>query len=755
MRRAAKILSIFLVFSMCLTMSAYASTEMPAPSGEEVPASDADTSEPTASPAVVPDPAPPVEDGGDALPVTDAASLEPAGYDTLTGHPGLETDTPITIGTVAEDRQDISLREAVDGDSYTAVYAVGPQADVRVSGTAALKDTAMGANACFPSGRGAALVAHDGAVLTVEDAQITTDGVSRAGLMVSDGACATLQDASFTVLGRDPLAGGGEGYTNTPDADTAIAPPWPLGINGGDRAVGLTGDSPSLSVVRSDLTAMGWGLISADAKNASVTAVDSELTLLSSAKGGLDSGWDMLGYKKSDYGSGYGAYLSGGASQYFYGSSVRGATYGAVLDSAGEVYYGSSDGTVLLYDGPNLVGSVQGQGQPSDVRSVFGFLVTGDGAQNVTVEAGTGIHTAEAAVLYKNGNSVFTFDNARLSSDSGVLLQMMDDDADDRIGLLSGHYGYSPVYDERDTGGGPSYPGADDGDEEDIGQDAPAVTPASASPLPDPEPPAEQMSRQQASVCYANGLYAGSLFNGTGYYGQPGDDLAVTIGSGAVLHGDVSLTSTVKAIPCSSRALKAIEQCGDDVEYVFLDASGMPCEQEQSVAIQFLRYTMDQYFLQGHVQNMPFYNGDAAAAVTVAQNGVWVVENTSILTTLTVEEGALVYGELTDNGDGSITLRPSGETLEPGTYVSAPAEEAPAETAEPAPEPDGTATPEPTDGEPASEASPADTEQASQCSVRIGSREYTLNTRVIDGEEYVKLADLVLLMFGAERTPGI
>ena len=754
MRKAARILSMLLVFSMCLTMSAYADPEPSAPSGGEVPASEERVSEPAASASPVPDPAPPEEGDAEAAPpVTDAGALEPSGYTTLTGCPGRETDTPITVGTVAEDRQDISLHETVDGDGYTAVYAVGGGADVHVSGTASLTDRAMGANACYPSGRGAALVAHDGAKLTVENGQITTDGVSRTGLMVSDGAYAVLQDSAVTVLGRDPLAGGGEGYTNTPDASVSIAPPWPLGINGGDRAIGLTGGSPSLSLVRSEITAMGWGLISADAQNASVTAVDCDLTLLTSAEGGLDSGWEMLGYKKNSYGSGYGSYLSGGASQYIYGSSVTGVTYGAVLDGAGEVYYGASDGTVLLYDGPDLAGSVRGQGRSSDIQSVFGFLVTGDGAQSVTVDAGTGIHTAEAAVLYKNGNAGFDFHNARITSDSGVLVQMMDDDADDRIGLLSGTYGYSPVYDERDAGGGPGYPGAGTADEEDAPGPEEAesgAAEADASPRPDPEPPAEQMYPQQLSVSCTNGLYSGDLFNGTGYYGQPGDSLAVTVGRGAVLNGDVSLTAAVKAIPYSSRALKAIEQCGDDIEYVFLDASGEICEQEQAVTIQLLRYTMDQYYLQGHVQNIPFYNGGASASVTVAQDGVWVVGNVSVLTELSVEEGALVYGELVDNGDGSITLVPSDETLKPGTYVSVPEEEGPAETEGPG----ETAVPEPTE-EPAEGTGAEEAEEAAQYSVRIGSREYKLNTCVIDGAEYVKLSDLVLLMFGAERSPGI
>lgn len=725
MRGAARTLSMLIVFSMCLTMCAYAS------GGPDVPETDAGTAPPAhasgtdTGSAVLPDPEPPSDEDEAGPDVTDAGTLEPSAHATLTGCPALEDDGPITLGAEVQDRQDIALDEAVEGAGYTAVYAAGSQADAHVTGRAVLS-AAEGA-ARFPTGRGTALVAHDGAKMTVEDAQITVSGAARAGLTLSDGTCVTLRDSQITALGGDPLGDNGEGYVNPADDAIPGAPPWGLGINGSSRTVGLIGLAPSLSLVGSVIAADGWSALTAGGENAVVTAVDTSLDILPQRDGGLGSGWNVLGLSRGGYGSGCGTYLAGGASQYFYGVHVTGATYGAILNGTDRVYFGPSDGTILLYDGDRLAGSVPGQGQASHIQGVFGLLVNGDIAGGVTVEGRTSIETADAVVLYKNGSGELAFNNARLHTDSGVLLQMMDDDNDGRIGLLSGGYGYSPVYDERDAGG-PGFPGLSDGGQSPGGDEE--EEPSS----PDSAPPAEQP--QQLSVSYANGLYTGDIYNGTGYYGQPGDSLSVNVGRGAVLDGDISLTSAVKALPYSAGTVKALRSLGDDVRYVFLDGDGQPCQEEQAVYIQLLRYTIGQYYLQGHVQDLPFYNGQAAAAVTVAEGGAWAVQDTSIVTQLTVAEGALVYGAVTDNGDGSLTLRPAGEPLEPGTYVS---------------DPDAVqAAMAGTDA-----AEPAQDDGKDQITITVGGREYTLDLHTVDGVEYIRLSDLVLLFFGGIRSPSI
>lgn len=514
---------------------------------------------------------------------------------------------------------------------------------------------------------------------------------------------------------------------NVPDGHRA---PWPLGVNGDSRAVTWSGDTGDLNLVDCSVTAGGWGALCVVPKDVphgtypgesgtfgdtNVTVLDTDLRIAPAGDGGLDAGSALLGLDPARYGSGYCALLAGGASAYFHGAALSGGTYGAVLNGTGRVWFGSSDGTVLLYDGADLTGAERGKGQASRIDGVFGLMMCGD-ADRVTVCDGTELHAADAVVLCKNGGGAFTFDNARLSSDSGVLFQMMDSDDDERIGLLTGTYGYSPVYDERNISADQGFPETDR-----------EIVRAISEKLADSDalPPAAQS--QHVHLTYQNGLYSGDIYNGTGYYGQPGDSLTVTVGGGAVLDGDISLTSTAKAIPYS-RAAAALLDSMDGVRYCLTDGDGAPCDADHAVYIRLTRYTIDQYYLQGHVQNLPCYNGAGSLDVTVARGGTWVVGGVSLVTSLTVADGALVYGQVTDNGDGSLTLSPADEPLAPGTYVPEAA---------------------------AAAFAPAEQTPVRQVEVTVGGREYPVDVYEYDGKPYVRLADLLPLFIGEHRGPEL
>ena len=72
------------------------------------------------------------------------------------------------------------------------------------------------------------------------------------------------------------------------------------------------------------------------------------------------------------------------------------------------------------------------------------------------------------------------------------------------------------------------------------------------------------------------------------------------------------------------------------------------------------------------VINTPAYNGLAQINLTMTGETVWKVTGTSILNSMTVEDGSFVIGTLTENEDGTITLEPSDERLEEGTYGTVP-----------------------------------------------------------------------------------
>ncbi len=538
-------------------------------------------------------------------------------------------------------------------------------------------------------------------------------------------------------LGRPLALSGGESVilrdeeiaapTNVPAGHRA---PWPLGIDGDSQAVTFSSDSKDLNLVNCTVTAGGWGALAVVPKDVphgtypgksgtfgdtTVTVLDTDLRITPAGEGGVDGGTALLGLDPARYGSGYCALLAGGALAYFHGAELSGGTYGAVLNGTGRVWFGSSQGTVLLYDGADLAEAVTGQGRASSIDGVFGLMMCGDAGQ-VTVCDGTELHGADAAVLCKDGVGAFTFDNARLSSDSGVLFQMMDNDDDERIGLLTGTDGYSPIYDERNIGAGQGFPEIDR-----------EIVRAISEKLGDRDdlPPAAQS--QHVDLAYQNGLYSGNVYNGTGYYGQPGDSLTVTVGSGAVLDGDISLTSTAKAIPYSREAIALLDEL-NGVRYCLVDGSGAPCDAGHAVYIRLTRYTSEQYYLQGHVQNLPYYNGAGSLDVTVARGGTWVVGSVSVVTSLTVEKGAVVYGQVTDNGDGSLTLSPADEPLAAGTYIPEAA---------------------------AAAFAPAEQTPVRQAEVIVGGREFTVDVYEYEGKPYVRLADLLPLFFGEQRGPDI
>lgn len=450
-------------------------------------------------------------------------------------------------------------------------------------------------------------------------------------LSVAGGNTATVADACLTLLRTE---------------DPSEAPDWTLGVTGEGEPLTVSGRNASLNLVRCQIASAGWGLVSND--EGCFAAVDADLAVAPDATA---AGGAVLGYDKNDApGSGYGLYCGPGSESWLYGVSVSGVTYGAALDGAESLWLGSSAGTIPLYDADgSYTGVTAGQGRTSSIDGVFGLLLTGDAAQ-VTVNEGTAIHSRDAAVLYKGGSGAVLFDNARIASDSGVLLQMMDDDGDQRV---DGGY-----YDERDAGGETGFPG--------VNYDyAPASGPDDST---DPSlPPAVEDTAESLDVTFTYGLYRGDIYNGTGWYGQRGDSLAVTVGRDAVLYGDAALTATIKAVPCRAEALDALSRL-DGVRYALLGRNGRPCQEENAAYIQFSAYTQDQYYLQGHVQNKLCAKSGAALDVTVAENGTWAVRERSLISSLTVERGGTVYARAQVNADGTVVLLPSTEPLLPGHY---------------------------------------------------------------------------------------
>ncbi|MGM9614807.1 MAG: hypothetical protein ACI3W7_04680, partial [Oscillospiraceae bacterium] len=384
-----------------------------------------------------------------------------------------------------------------------------------------------------------------------------------------------------------------------------------------------------------------------------------------------------------------------------------------------------------------------------------------------------------AIVIQKAANGNYVFDNAVLNSEKGVLFQMMDNDDDSRIGgmPMSVDPGFDENYsDSKLSVQGAGFPG--------IAYEVPAKT-----------------GGNTVTVSYSNGEYNGNIYNGTGYYGQSADNLVVTLGENAVLNGDIALTSTIKGVPYSAEAIEGIEYYGDDIAYLLVDAAGQPTTDASKAAfIQITDYTINEYFLQGHVENITYFNGNSTTEVVVEAGAVWNIADESLVTGLTVAEGAVVKGTLVENADGSVTITAGNDVIPAGTYggnveaigggvnvgggvdangelnvgAAAAAIADPGASSEPAASEEPAASAEPAastttasiatvliatslsneaPAAPAASEEPSGEPEADVTTITIAGVEYTLDVYVIDGEKYVKLADLSAI-FGGEEEPA-
>lgn len=543
MKRSPRVLAMLLAVSMVLSVSAYAA-------GAEAELS---------------------AFGFDAGPVIAADSLPPSAYATLTGLRDPDVSDLITVAADVQDAAEVQLDSAFLGPGLTAVYAHGDAADAHLTGSVIVAGQDDSASPL--TGRGAALVAHGGARLSVDKAMVGASGGGRAALVVSEKATVSINDSQLRL----------------PDGDS--------------QGIVLVNDTPALNLVRSGLVAGGGTLLSSPSgHNAIVTAVDTDLAFQSG----------------DGTPAGVAARYSCGASHFYYGVTISGAAFGAVFDDAFTASYGPSEGDIPLYDshGERLT-VVAGQGRPTSISAPIAFLMNGDVADGVYVD-GAYVNAERSPLVHQSGSGAFHFRDSRLTAGSGVLVQM--------IGGLDG----------------------------------------AAVSEPD-----------ELSVSFAEGAFKGNIYNGSS--ASAGDRLAVTVGADALLNGDVALTEAVFAIPYSQRAMEAVAALGDGVSYVLLDEAGEKTTGNDGAAAYILptAWTDETVLALGQVMDSPAYNGISSAHVTVEDGGVWVVNELSLLTGLTVAEGGTVYAALTENEDGTLTLQPSASIVAPGDYGAA------AEPAEP------------------------------------------------------------------------
>jgi hypothetical protein len=398
-----------------------------------------------------------------------------------------------------------------------------------------------------------------------------------------------------------------------------------------------------------------------------MNVVDSTMEILPESKGGMSSG--NFSYSKN-YGTGYGTYLIGGAIQNFYGVNFKGLTYAGIF-TGGEGTYKSSKGKITLKDGEGkVIETVTGKGKPTTINAIWGFMTHGQGTVNVL--DGTVVNAEEAVFLHKRGDVSFIADNAKLNSASGILLQMIDND-DTTVGgtmmafntefnekagwpsengsvtepgaAAAGGMGGGPGGDMggRDggmppQGGMPGDAGGPGGGDMAGGRGGMPGGPGEGGGGPGgPGGGGMPSGPSNAKLILTNGDYKGDVFNGSGYYTQSGNELAVSVGKGATLTGAVSLTET-----------RHVDENGK----------------------QNTHFTINEYYYLGHVENRNYRNETAKVSVVLNDGGVWNVTGESFISSLQLDGGTIKNAKMTV--DGKATSIENGKTYT-GNIIITPA----------------------------------------------------------------------------------
>lgn len=551
---------------------------------------------------------------------------------------------------------DMSVTEAVQGGTVGAKEAKGIKihstsdnfaALICDAGEYAIRDSVLifdsnsdGRNHGDFCGYGAIIDAFNGSKIELENVDLYTRGVSRSAAFVDSYSHVLIKDSKIRSMGGQLYPG----YINNADQSNMVAPPWVLGITGNCRTTNMMGDCGTTTVVGSDVWANQWGVLSTDSGS------DMVLMVIDSTIGLLGEGQVGDPYSRN-YGSGYGSYIIDDAVEYFRGVKMYVGTYIAVV-CGGTATYESSNGVFathpmkFVYDGSpdvtNHFGKVTpghyvaedenavfsgivGKGEKTVMHSdAFGFMSHDFGTINIL--DGTEIYTKNAIFLHKDGDMTVNVDNAKLVSDDKVIFQLIDND-DDAVGARfkaaakpgDPTFAYTTEYAAKHSD--PTfifnteyfeksgYPGIDY-----------------------PAPGSKGDVKIEANL--TNSDLCGDFYNATGYVlgGMSGEEaqgriLTLNLGKGAKLDGAVCATSSIH-----------------------VDEYGR----------QNTHFTIDEYYYLGHIANKPYYNGANDIAVNLTDDAVWTVTGTSVITALSISDGASVKGKAII--DGKPTVLESGKT---------------------------------------------------------------------------------------------
>ena len=563
-------------------------------------------------------------------------------------------------GAIVEDKSEV---DRVVGD-FNATGADGIVIDDSESGhngiivinsdytisdaTLTFNTEADGSDTCDFSGKGSAIAAYS-ANVTIEDSIIETTGVATMPIF-ADSATGADNGSNVTVSNSVLISNGGTlmaEYMNSPDQSTMVAPPWILGIMGTSRTTNAMGNNTSMDFLDCDTSAGAWAVLSTDSgSNMTLNIYNTSLTLNNAdeslipiqAEGGQITTQDNP--YTENFGSGYGTYAIGAAVETFAGAEINVGTYATIFTGGSAIYTNIKEGetyTLQHADGSTAEYTATESAKTVINSDTFGFMAH-QGENTITIENGTKVNSEFATFLIKSGSSgqstTATIDNAKISN-GGVLIQVMDNDDATTGGMMDAD---DPL---NTNGGGMNFKTTH---AEEAGFNTAAAT----------------ADESVQSFTFTNGDYFGNIYNASGSDSAGALDattLNVTLGQGATLTGAAASTAAIHVTYEGSQYVK---------EMLLGSAVEDPTDAD-ILAFQNTSFTISEYYDIGQVANCINDNGGNAVNMTLTDDAVWTVTDTSLIASLTIEGDAAVIipdgVTLTIGGTAH-----TGETLTAGTY---------------------------------------------------------------------------------------
>ena len=255
------------------------------------------------------------------------------------------------------------------------------------------------------AGYGAGIMVTGDSQVVIDGGTIDTVGSIRTAIWLGGHSKTLIKN--MTITGHDGA---------TTDFPVAVMNevPWPLGLKGNLRTTNLL-EWAEGTYLNCKVSCENWGVMSTDGswRGSKLICINTDAQITGE--------------------SGYGAYCDMGVQDYFYGSRITAPDYGVVI---GGGFCGSTFGAASIENTGVLYSEIPAEAQdaPTIVRAgKHAVMIHSNQGGHCTLKPGTEFYSGRACFLVKTkkGKEVTTTiscDGAKLHSDSGILLQLMESD---------------------------------------------------------------------------------------------------------------------------------------------------------------------------------------------------------------------------------------------------------------------------------------------------------------------------------------